>query len=102
MPRRLSNDSRQWTRADWAENQRLIDVDNDQSTWNRLGRLVRVRGRDLKAAFARLVDERLDAFIERIAPTIADRITNRASADTLRECVVDLILPDMIQRVRSP
>lgn len=91
--------TRTWTQADHEDNSRRIQNDADRRTWDRLGRLVGIRGRDLAAALGRMLDERIAAALRTTNTSLLDQLTDPAVAGSLRGAVVDLILDDITELV---
>lgn len=89
-----------WTRADHEENSRRIQRDADRRVWDRLGRLVGVRGRELAAALGRMLDDRIAAYLRAHHPPLIDQLKAPADADQLRGALSALISDDVVEMIQ--
>lgn len=92
---------RGWTADDHARNARLIQRDRDErlaeAVAERIGRWIGVRGRVLAAAFGRLLDDRINAALQTLQPTLQQQFADEPNQPALREAVFGLILDDLIE-----
>jgi len=95
IDRPRSQDTRTWTREDHLANDRLKQRAADALVWDRLGEVVGLSGRDLAAAFGRLVDDRLAAASPNKQLTFAQQLAEPATAVQLRPLLADLLAEDI-------
>jgi hypothetical protein len=97
MPTPRSRKVQPWTRDDHEDNSRRMQRDADRRTWDRLGRLVGIRGRELVAAFGRMLDDRIAAYLRAHSPPLIDQLKAPADAVQLRGALVELISDDVVE-----
>lgn len=86
-----------WTRDDHEDNSRRMQRDADRRLWERLGRLIGIRGRDLAAALGRLLDDRIAAYLRAHSPPLIDQLKAPADAEALRGALTALISDDVVE-----
>jgi len=86
-----------WTQCDHEENSRRMQRDADRRLWDRIGRLVGIRGRDLVAAMGRLIDDRIAAYLRAHSPPLIDQLKAPDDAEALRGALFELISDDVVE-----
>lgn len=99
MPTPRPTKVRQWTQADHVENSRRIQRDADRRTWERLGRLIGIRGRDLSAALGRMLDDRIAAALRTHNPSLLEQLKAPTDAEALRGTLMDVLADDIAEVV---
>jgi hypothetical protein len=97
-PRPLNG--RPWTWDDHLDNEQRIQRAADRRTWDRLGRLIGLRGRELTALLARFMDDRITSAIRAHNPPLLDQLTDPAQAESLRNAIGDLLADDIATMVQ--
>lgn len=97
MPPSRSQPFGAWTWDDHQDNERRIQKAADRKLWDRLGRMLGVRGRDLGAALGRLIDDRIASTLRSHPTALIEQLTNPDQAGALRGPIVDLILDDVTE-----
>ena len=86
-----------FTRAEIDESDRQFVRADDRLLWNRLARLLGVRGRDLAAAFGRLIEGHLDRLLPR-GPFVCElRLPAASRLPALKTLIFELIADDIAE-----
>jgi len=86
-----------WTWIDHQDNEQRKQRAADRRLWERLGRLIGLRGRDLTALLSRFMDDRITAVLRAHNPPLLDQLKVPAEADALRGALMDVLADDIAE-----
>lgn len=88
-----------WTWDDHLENARLVQSARDGLLWSHLARILRVSPREFKDAFGRMVARHAEAVVAERFKRLDEAILNPATADAVRNAIVDVIADDIAEMI---
>lgn len=86
-----------WTWDDHQDNEQRKQRAADRRLWERLGRLIGVRGRDVTALLSRFMDDRITAVLRAHNPPLLDQLKSPVDAEALRGALFECISDDVVE-----